>query len=151
MGARNRVGIALSYRAARLHRLAESIPGLLKSIKIPAQKQRSPELEFLKSLWGLGTKEEEGYRTGLPGWRNSFLGIDSGAPYTFKNTGSVLLSRSSHSMAKLAAATPWDSTYGHWWKQLHMRSGFWSRLNICSRPLWKGGSAAISEYPCVQE
>ncbi len=41
--------------------------------------------------WGLGTEEEEGYRTGLPGyigWRNSFLGIDSGAPYTFKNTGS---------------------------------------------------------------
>jgi hypothetical protein len=23
------------------------------------------------------------------GWRNSFLGIDSWAPYTFKNTGSV--------------------------------------------------------------
>ncbi len=22
------------------------------------------ELEFLKSLWGLGTEEEEGYRTG---------------------------------------------------------------------------------------
>jgi hypothetical protein len=46
------------------------------------------ELEFLKSLWGLGTEEEEGYRTGPPGyigWRNSFLGIDSGAPYTFKN------------------------------------------------------------------
>jgi hypothetical protein len=51
----------------------------------------STELEFLKSQWGLGTKEEEGYRTGPPGyigWRNSFLGIDSGAPYTFKNTGS---------------------------------------------------------------
>jgi hypothetical protein len=50
----------------------------------------SIELEFLKSLWGLGTEEEEGYRTGPPGyigWRNSFLGIDSGAPYTFKNTG----------------------------------------------------------------
>ncbi len=49
------------------------------------------ELEFLKSLWGLGTEEEEGYRTGPPGyigWRNSFPGIDSGAPYTFKNTGS---------------------------------------------------------------
>jgi hypothetical protein len=45
------------------------------------------ELEFLKMPWGLGTKEEEGYRTGPPGyigWRNSFLGIDSGAPYTFK-------------------------------------------------------------------
>jgi hypothetical protein len=53
---------------------------------------RSPELEFSKSLWGLGTEEEEGYRTGprgYIGWRNSFLGIDSGAPYTFKTTGSV--------------------------------------------------------------
>jgi hypothetical protein len=50
-----------------------------------------PELEFLKSLWRLGTEEEEGYRTVPPGyicWRNSFLGIDSGAPYTFENTGS---------------------------------------------------------------
>jgi hypothetical protein len=50
-----------------------------------------PELEFLKSLWGLGTEEEEDYRTGPPGytgWRNSFLGIDSEAPYTFQNTGS---------------------------------------------------------------
>ncbi len=49
------------------------------------------ELEFLKSLWVLRTEEEEGYRTGPPGyigWRNSFLGIDFGAPYTFKNTGS---------------------------------------------------------------
>jgi hypothetical protein len=54
----------------------------------------TPELEFLKGLWGLGTEEEEGHRTGLPGyigWRNSFLGIDSGAPYTFKNTDSVCL------------------------------------------------------------
>jgi hypothetical protein len=51
----------------------------------------SSELEFLKSLWALGTEEEEGYRTGPSGyigWRNSFLGIDSGAQYTFKNTGS---------------------------------------------------------------
>ncbi len=49
------------------------------------------ELEFLKRLWGLGTEEEEGYRTGPPGYigrRNSFLGIDSGAQYAFKNTGS---------------------------------------------------------------
>jgi hypothetical protein len=47
------------------------------------------KLEFLKRLWGLGTEEEEGHRTGPPGymgWRNSFLGIDSGAPYTFKST-----------------------------------------------------------------
>jgi hypothetical protein len=57
---------------------------------------QEPELEFLKSLWGLGTEEEEGSRTGPPGyigWRNSFLGIDSGAPYTFKNTGSAELGR----------------------------------------------------------
>ncbi len=48
-------------------------------------------LEFLKSLWGPGTEGEYGYRTGPPGyigWRNSFLGINSGAPYTFKKTGS---------------------------------------------------------------
>jgi hypothetical protein len=36
-GLRNRVGIGfLSYRPARLHRLAELIPGLLKSLKIRA-------------------------------------------------------------------------------------------------------------------
>jgi hypothetical protein len=55
--------------------------------------RESPELEFLKSLWGLGTEEEYGFRTGPPGyigWRNSFLGINSEAPYTFKSTGSVL-------------------------------------------------------------
>ncbi len=55
--------------------------------------ENNTELEFLKRLWGLGTGEEEGYRTGPPGyigWRNSFLGIDSGAPYTFKNTSSGL-------------------------------------------------------------
>ncbi len=34
MRARNREGIGLSYRPARLQRLAESIPGLLKSFKI---------------------------------------------------------------------------------------------------------------------
>jgi hypothetical protein len=45
MGARNRAGRGLSYRTARLHRLAESIawkgfliiPELLKSLKIPSQ------------------------------------------------------------------------------------------------------------------
>jgi hypothetical protein len=45
MGAKNRVGIGLSYRPARLHtvvpRRAESIPGILKSLKILA-------LDFLK-------------------------------------------------------------------------------------------------------
>jgi hypothetical protein len=52
----------------------------------PAQAKEArkrAELEFLKSLWGLGTEEEKGFRTGPPdyiGWRNSFLGIYSGAP-----------------------------------------------------------------------
>ncbi len=62
-----------------------------RTTRNPKDENSCSELEFLKSLWGLGTKEEEGYRTGPPGyigWRNSFLGIDSGAPYTFKNTGS---------------------------------------------------------------
>ncbi len=57
----------------------------------PIDFLKIPELEFLKSLWGLGTEQEQGYCTGPPGyivWRNSFLGIDSGAPYTFKNTSS---------------------------------------------------------------
>jgi hypothetical protein len=36
MGARNRVGIGLSYWPARIHRLEESIPGLLEILKIPS-------------------------------------------------------------------------------------------------------------------
>jgi hypothetical protein len=47
---------------------------------IPLSSLLFPELEFLKSIWGLGTEEEEGYRTGPPGYiglRNSTLGIDS--------------------------------------------------------------------------
>jgi hypothetical protein len=38
---------------------------------------------ILNSLWGLGTDEVKGYRTGSPGnigWRNLFLGIDIRAP-----------------------------------------------------------------------
>jgi hypothetical protein len=40
MAARSRVGIGLSYRPHRLHRLAESISGLLKSFKIPSLKSK---------------------------------------------------------------------------------------------------------------
>jgi hypothetical protein len=36
MGVWNREGIGLSYRPARLHRPSESIPGLLKNVKIPS-------------------------------------------------------------------------------------------------------------------
>jgi hypothetical protein len=56
---------------------------LLLGLASPAVVSPLSELEFLNSLWGLGTEQEQGYRTGLPGyigWRNSFLGIDSWAP-----------------------------------------------------------------------
>jgi hypothetical protein len=46
MGARNRVRIGMSYRSVRLH-LAESIPGLLKSLKIPGRLW-NPDLLFIK-------------------------------------------------------------------------------------------------------
>jgi hypothetical protein len=36
MGAKNQVVIGLSYWPARIHRLEESIPGLLESLKIPS-------------------------------------------------------------------------------------------------------------------
>jgi hypothetical protein len=52
--ARNRVGIGLSYRPARLHRLAESIPGLLKSFKIPdLVYQSSPPLQQSDDVYSI--------------------------------------------------------------------------------------------------
>jgi hypothetical protein len=81
LGARNRVGIGLSYPPAR----AEFVPwnqfpaGIFKqsmgarncvgkglSLFVYRPARLHSELEFLKSLWGLGTEEEEGYRTGPP-------------------------------------------------------------------------------------
>jgi len=44
MAARNRVGIGLPYRLPMLHRLAESIPGLLKTLKIPSLYKQNPPL-----------------------------------------------------------------------------------------------------------
>jgi len=41
------------------------------------------ELEFLKRLWGLGTGEEEGYRTGPPGYAGGLHSLESiPGPYT---------------------------------------------------------------------
>jgi hypothetical protein len=70
--------------------------------------------DFLKSLWGLGTEEEEGYRTGPPGyigWRNSLLGIDSRAPYTFKNTGSVYSLFRAHADFHISFDKNWFSRF----------------------------------------
>jgi hypothetical protein len=110
MGARNQVGIGLSYRPASLCSLATQFQTrFLGSIPRP-----TAELEFLKNLWGLGNEQEYGCRTGPPepvfvdllwrpgidsqpggpvrnpicrtgppgyiGWRNRFLGIDFWAP-----------------------------------------------------------------------
>jgi hypothetical protein len=51
MRARNRVGIGKSYPPARLHRLAESIPGLLQSLKIPPLYPRARLLCCALSAW----------------------------------------------------------------------------------------------------
>ncbi len=47
-GARHRKGIGLSYRLARLHRLAESIPGLLESLKKRLRKNSGTGRNLLK-------------------------------------------------------------------------------------------------------
>ncbi len=52
------------------------------TVPYKARTVRRKRAGILKSLWGLGTEEEEGY-PGPPGYigrRNSFLGIDSWAP-----------------------------------------------------------------------
>jgi hypothetical protein len=70
MGARNRVEIWLSYRPARLHRLAEFIPWDL----FVADLLWRPGLDSQPS----GPVRNPICRTGPPGstgWRNSFLGI----------------------------------------------------------------------------
>jgi hypothetical protein len=61
MGARNRVGIGLSYRPGRLHWPAESIPGLRKRLKIPAHTELRFELRPgvpMKDNW-LSNKNEK--------------------------------------------------------------------------------------------
>jgi hypothetical protein len=50
-GARNRLGIGLSYRPDRLHRLAESIPGLLKNLNIRALACSFGPNFFLKNIF----------------------------------------------------------------------------------------------------
>ncbi len=54
MGARNWVGIGLSYKPARLHRMAaslESIPGLLTSLKIPSLRPNPKKNMVYASVW----------------------------------------------------------------------------------------------------
>jgi hypothetical protein len=61
MGARNWVGIRLSHRPNRLHRLAESIPGVLKSLQISSlvsawvqfsfSRMASTEYKLCEQMW----------------------------------------------------------------------------------------------------
>jgi hypothetical protein len=61
-GPRNRVGIGLSYRPTRLHRLEESIPGLLKSLLIPPQVLRlEPNLEEWRSVYCVTPQHGQDY------------------------------------------------------------------------------------------
>jgi hypothetical protein len=53
MGARNQVGIGLSYRPAGLQRLTESIPGVIKSLKIPSLGYVAVGIDSLESIPGL--------------------------------------------------------------------------------------------------
>jgi hypothetical protein len=55
MGARNLVKIGLSYRPARLHRLAGPIPGLLKSLKIPPGIDSKESIPPIYVAWQAGT------------------------------------------------------------------------------------------------
>jgi hypothetical protein len=59
MGARNRVGIGLSYRPARLHRLAESIPWnrFLGSIKILKYQLRIQTV-YTENRWDQKTRSK---------------------------------------------------------------------------------------------
>jgi hypothetical protein len=52
-------------------------------IEIGRKEEEMSGAGILNNLWGLGTQQEKGYRTGPPGyigWRNGFLRIDSWAP-----------------------------------------------------------------------
>jgi hypothetical protein len=49
----NRVGIRLSYRPARLQRLAESIPVFHKSLKIPSPATLAAGIDSMESIPGL--------------------------------------------------------------------------------------------------
>ncbi len=74
MGARNRAGIGLSYRAARLHRLAEWIPlesiiGLLKILALIGVLLQVCAGQQTNSWGGLSAGQEED-RSGLGGGAN---------------------------------------------------------------------------------
>ncbi len=75
---------------------------------------QTPVLEFLNNLWRLGTEQEQGSRTGPPGytaWRNWFLGIDSKAPQKFKNSGSVQGAAQNHTLLPVASKYIYGRTY----------------------------------------
>jgi hypothetical protein len=80
MGARNRGGIGLSYRPARLHRLAEfnsleSVPGLHKLLKIRALVYRiNGQYQVKAGTYLVGTPEIQlGTILNEGGWEGDFF------------------------------------------------------------------------------
>jgi hypothetical protein len=57
--ARNQVGIGFSYRPAMLHRLAESISGLHRNLKIPPQRTCENKQAFSTIKLFVKSKREE--------------------------------------------------------------------------------------------
>jgi hypothetical protein len=100
MVATNWVWMRLSHWAARLNRLAESIPGLLNSLKISSLSRICKHLGsplykiYSASLCSLAGWYDNSICCAGPTdfirWRNRFLGIDFSAPELFPNTGSVI-------------------------------------------------------------
>jgi hypothetical protein len=76
MGARNRVGIGLSYRPARLHRLAEFIPWNRflgsKTFKNTGSGSipniAGSKAKFIVAEWGIQLTPTKGCRPGLPAY-----------------------------------------------------------------------------------
>ncbi len=108
------------------------------TFNLPMKESKRPEQEFL-SLWWLGTEEEEGYRTGPPGyigWRISFLGIDSGAPNTFKNTGSVCRSSQTDLTVTVIplCGSQFSSPVSFMWCYEHLWIAHNTDLKVAERP-----------------
>jgi hypothetical protein len=112
MGARNRVAIGLSYPPTRLHRLVESIPGLLKSLKYRlscfslkcvtttfaptfflivffSQFLNVEQCLNFRTVYGCRVVLGLSYRPTRP--HTYAGGIDSWAPSKFKNTASAFV------------------------------------------------------------
>ncbi len=87
MGARNQVGIGLTYRPARLHRLVESIPGLLKCLKIPSHRT------WWSPSWGGSRTTWQGDKQWCGSGSGSIISIESGSGYGSESGSRILMTK----------------------------------------------------------